>query len=234
VRGDELAELATVALPGAGVAHEALAEDLTAAGVKSAALALDGDDAGRRAMAKLADRLTGAGIACLTIEMPDGFDLADLLAGSPDPSAALSKAIAGAQIFTRPSAPAKVKTSRRTAYSGPAFERNTEITAAIEYLRTIEAAEYLEPIAGVEPLPGGRVRCPLPGHEDRHPSASYAGTCWFCHRCGAGSDLFGLVAAITGRSTTGPDFFEVARWAAERLTNNPAVFTRPDNERGVR
>lgn len=231
VKSEELAELAVVALPGAAVAHQQLVDDLVAAGVKSAVLALDADDAGRKSTAKLANRLTGAGIACLTIELPDGFDLADLLAESPDPAATLSKAISGAQLFIR-IPPAKVETPRRTHYRPLSFEQDGELTAAIDYLRSIAAAEYLEPIAGVGPLPGGRVRCPLPDHDDLHPSASYRGAWWYCHACGTGGDLFVLVAAITGRSTAGPDFLEVAWWAAERL-GNPAAFERPDHERGV-
>ncbi len=227
-KGEPLSALAVVALPGAGVAHESLTKDLTFAGVRSAALALDADEAGRKATAKLADRLTRAGLACLIVELPDGCDLSDVLARSPDPMACLSEAVGKARIFTQPTTPAGPKTPRSVRYSAPVFKQSGEITAALDNLRTIPAAEYLEPVAGVEPLPGGRVRCPLPDHDDRNPSASYRDCFWFCHCCGTGGDLFALVAAITGRSTTGPDFLDVARWAAERLTNNPAVFMPPE------
>jgi hypothetical protein len=227
-KGEALDPLAVVGLPGAGVAHKALTDDLVAAGVRSAAIALDADEAGRRAAAKLAQRLTAAGIACLSVELPDGFDLADFLAQAPEPTAALSQAIGGAQVYARPITPEHPKTSRRTRQSASFSGRSAERDAAIEDLRSIEAVEYLGPIAGVEPLPGGRVRCPLPDHEDRRPSASYSGSLWFCHRCAAGGNLFDLAAVLTGRSTRGPDFIEVARWAAERLTNNPAAFELPE------
>jgi hypothetical protein len=88
---------------------------------------------------------------------------------------------------------------------------------ALDRIREIPAEEYLEPVAGVEPLRGGRVACPLPHHEDLHPSASYTGTVWHCHRCAQGGDLLALAAEVSGISTNGREFRELVHWTADRL-----------------
>lgn len=88
---------------------------------------------------------------------------------------------------------------------------------ALDTIRSLPAADYLPAIAGVDALPGGRCRCPLPEHEDRNPSASWKGNLWHCHSCGEGGDLIALASRISGIDTRGADFFELARWIADRL-----------------
>lgn len=224
-----LASLAVVALPGALIAHPLLLDDLKAHGVRAVYLALDADDTGRKGTGKLGALLTEAGIACLAVELPEGWDLSDLLTDSDDRTATFLKAISGAEIFIPPTP----SSARKKPATGPRRHlHRDDLDRALDDLRAIPAAEYLEPIAGVEPLPGGRVRCPLPEHEDRRPSASFRGVCWYCHRCGEGGDLLDLAATISGLSLTG-DFLAVATWAAERLNLETTAFGR-SNERGAR
>jgi len=91
------------------------------------------------------------------------------------------------------------------------WRRGTEVLAAIP------AETYIPILTGSEPLPGGRVSCPLPDHEDRNPSATYKDAVWFCHRCGEGGGIFTLAAAITGRRDHGDEFCELRKWVAEQM-----------------
>lgn len=79
----------------------------------------------------------------------------------------------------------------------------------------LEAAEYYRAITGREPRRDGKVRCPNPAHEDRHPSAqlySGAGAGWYCFACQAGGGAVDMVAATrgypTGRALRGEQFNE--------------------------
>jgi RepB DNA-primase N-terminal domain len=81
--------------------------------------------------------------------------------------------------------------------------------------RRMEPADYYRAITGTEPGRDGKVRCPNPAHEDRHPSAHlYAGpgAGWYCFACGAGGGAVDLVAALrgapTGRALRGEQFAE--------------------------
>jgi hypothetical protein len=87
-----LVELTPVALPGAGVCHGALA-DLVEELDASVLIAFDGDEAGRVAAAKLKEKISHA----TSIDLPDGKDLADLLAAADDPTAALAELVAEAE-----------------------------------------------------------------------------------------------------------------------------------------
>jgi len=90
-----------------------------------------------------------------------------------------------------------------------------------EAIAGVPAETWLPIIAGVEPLPGGRVRCPLPDHEDNNPSATYRDTVWFCHRCGVGGGIFTAASAISGLGDRGDQFFDLRKWVAERLLGVP-------------
>jgi len=75
---DPLRIVKVAAVPGTGYPAERLAEELRGAG--TAVLAFDGDTAGWEATARAAAALHAAGIACHDLAVPDGHDLADLLA----------------------------------------------------------------------------------------------------------------------------------------------------------
>lgn len=67
-----------IAIPGTGYPVDRLVEEL--AGVRQALLAFDGDDAGRAYSNRAARALAAAGVQPAPVELPDGRDLADLLA----------------------------------------------------------------------------------------------------------------------------------------------------------
>lgn len=72
------------AVPGTGYPAAKLADDLRAAGAREVVLALDGDEPGRGYAEKAAEALTAAGIACASLPLPEGEDVASLLAASDD------------------------------------------------------------------------------------------------------------------------------------------------------
>ena len=84
-------------------------------------------------------------------------------------------------------------------------------------LASINAQVYIPALTDSEPLSGGRVRCPLPDHEDLHPSATYRGAVWYCHRCGEGGGVFQLGSALSGLSDRGDEFPRLRTWVAQRL-----------------
>lgn len=77
---EELQELPVFAVPGTGYPANRLAADLTDAGVEEALLAFDADPAGRTYTAKSVDALRAAGIRPISVDLPDGADLADTAA----------------------------------------------------------------------------------------------------------------------------------------------------------
>ena len=86
--------LCPVGLPGTGAWKRAV-EELVDARVSRCYVCLDADDAGRGATAKLVPALTEAGIEVCPIELPEGYDLADLLAGvTVGPEQALATLVA--------------------------------------------------------------------------------------------------------------------------------------------
>ena len=86
-----------IALPGAGACHTQVA-DLAAELVADCVVVLDGDDAGRKAAAKLKAKIDAKdNISATTIGLPDGQDLADVLAAADDPTTALAELVAEAE-----------------------------------------------------------------------------------------------------------------------------------------
>lgn len=68
------------AVPGTGMHPGRVAEELRAAGAGAVTSAMDGDESGRACQAKLAGALREAGLPTRLVELPDGRDLADVLA----------------------------------------------------------------------------------------------------------------------------------------------------------
>lgn len=92
-----LRSLVPLALPGAGTCHAAAVELAKEKGAPII-VALDADDAGRRASEKLRQRADKAGVQLRAVELPEGADLADVLAAAADPTAALAELVAGAEV----------------------------------------------------------------------------------------------------------------------------------------
>jgi hypothetical protein len=73
-----------VSAPSTGFPVERLRDALLKAGVSEAILAFDADDAGRRYTQRVAEALTTAGISAASLVLPDGEDLASVLAATND------------------------------------------------------------------------------------------------------------------------------------------------------
>lgn len=64
------------------------------------------------------------------------------------------------------------------------------------------------------------VRCPTPGHEDKHPSAQVKPSTneWVCHACGIGGDPVALVGAALGLDYhSGRDYMEITKEICREL-----------------
>jgi len=128
----------------------------------------------------------------------------------------------------RPSPPGPVPTG-----SIPPAPARRDVPWRRDALAAIPPPEYFAALCGV-PVPpeGGLVRCPLPGHDDAHPSCMvYASTAqgWRCfsHPGGAvGGRIYDLASALdggpTGRSLRGPAF-RAARDCARAALSNPGA-----------
>lgn len=103
--------------------------------------------------------------------------------------------------------------------------KDEDLDSLLDSIRSLTYAEYAPAIAGVEALPGGRTRCPLPDHDDSNPSASWKGNLWHCHRCGEGGDLILLASRVSGIDTRGGDFIELVKWIGDRLITQAAAIT---------
>lgn len=72
-------------------------------------------------------------------------------------------------------------------------------------------------LAGItEPDRSGRLRCPLPGHDDRQPSFKIVGepaTGWVCYGCGRRGGIVDLVIALGFAR----DRSSAARWLETRI-----------------
>lgn len=75
-----LARAAIVSVPSTGFPPDRLVRALSAAGARAAALAYDSDDAGRKAGERARVALVEAGITAFPVRLPEGADVADLLA----------------------------------------------------------------------------------------------------------------------------------------------------------
>lgn len=92
-----LTGIVPIAIPGVGNCHAGVA-DLAEELVADCVIVLDGDDPGRAGAAKLAAKIdakphSSTGI----INLPDGLDLADVLAAADDPTTALAELLAEAE-----------------------------------------------------------------------------------------------------------------------------------------
>jgi len=83
-----------------------------------------------------------------------------------------------------------------------------------DFLREIAPPSYVADLAGLQVGADGKCRCPLPDHEDSHPSFHAYPTAergWYCFGCGRGGDIFTLAAHLARRPVParGADFLAV-------------------------
>jgi hypothetical protein len=82
---------------------------------------------------------------------------------------------------------------------------------------------YFEALAGITvPPTGGRVRCPVAAHEDRHPSCDVSSrpeTGWYCRSCEAGGAIYDLASVLLGgphgRQLRGEQFNNARAYVAD-------------------
>lgn len=88
------------------------------------------------------------------------------------------------------------------------------LSAVPDQLADIAPPAYFEALAGLVPDRGGKVECPLPGHDDATPSCHVfedASRGWFCHGCSRGGTIYNLAAHLGGYPLPlrGEDFLRV-------------------------
>jgi hypothetical protein len=110
---------------------------------------------------------------------------------------------------------------RRTSRHGTPTSTSTG-TGRVQFdhgdaLKRIGAKEYVELLCGVAVPPSGKIRCPLPQHDDREPSFKVYGTEWWCFGCNRGRDIYDLAAAVYGLELRGADFIELKRRLLDAL-----------------
>ena len=92
----DLAEAAVAGLPGTGFPAGRLAEELVQIGSPQTLLALDADEPGRKFADRLERALREAGVPALRVELPEGSDVADVMAAADEPGEALATLLADA------------------------------------------------------------------------------------------------------------------------------------------
>lgn len=73
------------------------------------------------------------------------------------------------------------------------------LSAVPDQLADIPPPVYFEALTGLVPDRGGKVECPLPGHDDATPSCHVfedASRGWFCHGCSRGGTIYDLAAIL--------------------------------------
>jgi hypothetical protein len=88
--------LTVAAIPGTGMPKSRAAAELRAEGVEVVYTVFDADTAGRKATKAMVEPLAEVGIEMIEVNLPDGLDLADLLAAADNPTGALAELIAEA------------------------------------------------------------------------------------------------------------------------------------------
>ncbi len=84
-------------------------------------------------------------------------------------------------------------------------------------LKAVPPAVYFEAIARIVVPPNGWVSCPMPDHEDRHPSCQVLSTHWRCFGCGAGGSIIDLASALYGLTPRGRGYWELRDLIVEAL-----------------
>lgn len=76
-------------------------------------------------------------------------------------------------------------------------------------LAALDLRNEWERLTGEEVPTHGMVACPVPEHEDRHPSCSVREIRWRCFSCGANGTVIDLAAVVFDIEPYGRGFFEL-------------------------
>lgn len=83
-----------------------------------------------------------------------------------------------------------------------------------EHFESISPKAYIPALTGVA-AEGARISCPLPDHEDRHPSCRVYESGWYCHSCNRGGDIFTLAGLVWDVDPRGSGFDEICQRLAD-------------------
>ena len=91
-------------------------------------------------------------------------------------------------------------------------------------LRRLDAATYVERLAGEEVAANGMCRCPFPEHEDKTPSfRTFQDGGFYCHGCGRkGGSIYDFAEFWYGLTARGEGFKEIRRRLASDLLGGTA------------
>jgi hypothetical protein len=91
---------------------------------------------------------------------------------------------------------------------------------AEDVLQSIQPPAYVEALTGLQIPASGMVCCPLPDHDDTHPSfRAYNDPQegWFCFGCARGGTIYDLAGELWGLQTRGDQFIELRKRLARAL-----------------
>lgn len=78
-------------------------------------------------------------------------------------------------------------------------------------LKNIAPRTYIEALCGEVPDARGRMRCPLPGHDDTTPSCQVLATHWRCFGCQRGGSVIDFATHLWGIEPRGEGYIEIRR-----------------------
>jgi CHC2 zinc finger len=85
-----------------------------------------------------------------------------------------------------------------------------DIAAQKERLREIPTEDYVPCLSGEDFERGGKMRCPLPNHDERTPSFHVRrDNRWQCFGCGSSGDIYNLAALLWDYPLHGSGFLDL-------------------------
>lgn len=101
----------------------------------------------------------------------------------------------------------------RTVQRPPASSTERDFAQWRAWVDELDLRSVFAALTGEDVPERGPVRCPLPDHDDLHPSATvYSdGRGWICFGCGRGGTAIDVAAAIYGIEPRGAGYFELCR-----------------------
>ena len=106
--------------------------------------------------------------------------------------------------------PKRHQPSQRSTAASPSRPSTVALSTG-DPLKQIPPAVYVEALTG-EPVPAsGRMRCPLPDHDDRTPSFQVLSSHWRCFGCNRGGSVIDFAAAWYGLEPRGSGYREIRR-----------------------
>jgi hypothetical protein len=122
------------------------------------------------------------------------------------------------QLLYEPGPPAKRHQPMQRSTAATSTRPGTvAVSSGDDPLKAVPPAVYFEVLAGIVVPPNGWVSCPMPDHEDRHPSCQVLSTHWRCFSCGRGGGIVDLAAGLHGIEPRGRGYWRLRDLILERL-----------------